>query len=330
MRYLSNNASYIPVLETLVKQGKGTGFVLLMEHDGKLNGYKDYSIHLRYNQPCQGGDMRKYESTHPGRCTQPHNGKPNDLSCPFPEGKPSAIGFYNLKYMKSQAMNEFFHAVVVSLKSPWRRGFGGPSNIHIVKEDDLVVGFILKRLNVDPTVLVNGVNFLNTFGEGGANVFLELKQAGLDDNEALAAIMLNGCDSKWNTLSATWDYRFPVRFSARSFFGQKPVDLSGGMFENGADYNRTYVQDVFCTEKGLSWIKEMTKILGKTSGYTIEEFVAAVKEFINRSMNAETDEDINQPYVYRNASGMVKELPPYSLVVNPSLKPKKEKKEKAA
>ena len=330
MRYLANNSAYIPVLEGLVRQGQGTGFVLLMEHSGKLNGYKDYSIHLRFDQPCQGGDMRKYESAHPGRCTQPHNERPSDLSCPFPDGKPSAIGFYNLKYWPSEAVNEFFQAVVVSASSPWVKGFGGPSNIHIIKDGDLVVGFILKRLNVDPTVLVNGVNFLNTFNAGGAKVFLELKAAGLDDNEALMSIMLNGYGASWSTLSPTWDYRFPVRFSARSFFGQKPVDLSGGLYEDGADYNRTYVQDVFCTPKGLSWMTEMKKILGKTWGYTIEQYVAAVKEFIKRSMDAETDEDVGLPYQYRLANGKVEEFPDYALEVNPSLKRKEKKQEKAA
>src|SRR6266498_1067963 len=80
------------------KSMTGVNFALLMRHDDAL------TVHRRENQPCQGGEMRKYAMTygrpeygdpppkalHPN-CTRPQDYRPADLRHPFPNGIPEGV-----------------------------------------------------------------------------------------------------------------------------------------------------------------------------------------------------------------------------------------------
>ena len=325
---------FIQIMQSVSKRATGTGFVLLMEHpftkvdvygSGKEKIFFDYSIHPRFNQPCQGGELRKYESSHPGRCTQPHNERPGDLYQPFPDGKPAAVAFH-LKSGDAQQddddwvdgdetpienANETDNLVmaVLSSTSPWVSGFGGPQNIqYTLGKDGHIIGFVIKSLAIDPTVMVNMVNFIQTMKGSGASSFKKLVDLGLTNNEALAVLMLNGSSGSIHAIQTTYEYRFPAVFSARRFFEQKPNDYSGGTYENGADYNRTFVQDVFSgdTKKGgIVWATAIKAKMGPGS-FSQTKFAAAAKELFKECL-ANEPAIVQTAYVYRNASG--KELP---------------------
>lgn len=314
----------MPMLEKISRMGTGTGFTILMEYEGHHGIDKDYAIYPRFDQPCQGGDMRRYSSVHGDLATQPHNPRPGDLSQPFPAGKPSAIAFHTLLGKGDQFRDIVFDAVT-SDTSPWRKGFGSNANVLPYRDKKgHVEGFILKSLDVDPTVMVNMVYILNTlrYSEVFARNFNDLMNEGLSQNEALAAMMLNGFQI--TRISATDTYRYPPVFSARRFFEQKPKDLSGGLYSEGADYNRTYIQDVFLGSKdegGIVWLSAMTKKLGKSNGFTIQEFVKAAKEVFDEALQNEPELTADDTkYVYRDATGAVLPYPKRAIEINPSLK----------
>jgi len=308
------------IVKDTIKHRQGTGFVLVMEH--KVQGHTDapgvnpniidYSIWPRFNQPCQGGELRKYEVTHPGECTQPHNRKPSDLWTPFPDGKPSAIAFN--PFCTSAAGDELVKAAT-SEKSPWLKGFGGPQNIELLKANDgHINGILIKRLNVDPTVMVNLIQFLK---QGYGPQYAMLVKAGLTEVQAMAAVMLNR--GSVTHASGTYDYYFPKIFSARRFFEGKPRDLSGGLYEDRTDYNRTFVQDVFSPgpkrkggivfrnallDKG---IPDPHNYLVQTSA-PIDVFVKACQEIFFEAMcNEPIIED--EPYEYLTENGRPGPLP---------------------
>lgn len=322
-RYRSSNQHMFPMLEMISRVGAqhGIGFTLLMEYPGKHECHKDYAIYPRFGQPCQGGDMRRYGK----KSTQPHNERPNDLSQPFPEGTPSAIAFHNLFKNQTGLQTGLFEALV-SDDSPWRKGFGGRQNIlTYLNPEGHPIGYILKSLQVDPTVLVNGVNFLNTLDGGGWKNYSILIDAGATPNEALCILMMNG-QGVLSSIVETWDYRHPPVLSARRFFEGRPNDLSGGTYANGADYNRTYVQDVFLGDPkrgGIVWKNEMTK---RTSGMTLtpKVFVDVSRELFAEAIHNEPP-IIDEPYVYRDDSGEILPYPKAALVANPSLKVSEQK-----
>jgi len=340
-RYVSSNVAHLPILEAVSRGGSGTGFTILMEYPGKHSNatYKDFGIFPRFGQPCQGGDMRRYDKTHPGKATQPHNARPGDLSQPFPEGIPSAIAFHNLKPYASKRLNAFLEDLFAD-DSPWRAGFGSRSNVLFYEDDEEnYIGWILKDLQIDPTVLVNLLGFMNSFMAHSKKPYLDLIAEGLTKQEALAVLMLNGGQSHY--IAHTDSYRFPPVFSARRFFEGRPNDLSGGTYRDGADYNRTYVQDVFLGDKakgGIVWNSAATKIgsdlgIQTTGGMTVKQVAQIAKEVFAKGLAEEpelTEDDVK--YVYRDAMGTVLPYPEAALKANPALKneTKVEKAKKAA
>ena len=315
----------IAILDSMSRHSSGISFILMMEHDvpKRANSYssgttrKDYSYHPRFDQPCQGGETRKYGSTHPD-CTQPHNSKPGDLHHPFPAGRPSAISFPLSGVEYASADNEAYFNAMFSKNSPWIKGFGSPDNIRLLRNDkNLPYGVIIgvKNLNVDPTVMINCIQMLRN-SEGSS--FNKLVKDGFTDNEALAVLMLNqGCAGP--EVRLTSDYYFCPVFSARRFFGQKPNDLSGGYYSDRTDYNRTYVQDVFLADpedNGIKWQDAMAAELGLKPdkyGYSpvtapsTEAFVKAAKAVFAKALENEKPLT-NKPYQYRDASGNVLNL----------------------
>lgn len=316
----------IAILDSISRHATGTSFVLMMEHKVKGHSsdyseegwedeyygekYKDYSYHPRFDQPCQGGETRKYAGFNKD-CTQPHNKKPGDLFHPFPDGKPSAISFplRGLKYADKD--NEVFFKAVFSNGSPWFNGFGGSENVRFLKDDKgYVYGVIIgvKNLDVDPTVMINCIQFIRN---SQAKDFIKLVEAGFTDNEAMAVLMLNQ-GSADGSIHSTYDYYFCSVFSAKRFFGKKPNDLSGGYYSARTDYNRTYVQDVFQADpedNGIVWESAMIAETGiiKENIYSnakveFDVFVKAAKAVLTRALEQENPLT-NKPYQYRDATG---------------------------
>lgn len=313
----------IPLLDSMSRHSSGTSFILMMEHDVPSRGTwgggkKDYSYHPRFSQPCQGGETRKYGSTHPS-CTQPHNSKPGDLHQPFPAGRPSAISFPLSGVHHASVDNEAFFQAMFSDTSPWIKGFGGSKNVHTLRNDKkLPYGVVIgvKNLDVDPTVMINAIQMLRN---ASGSSFNKLVEAGLTQNEALAVLMLNGGNTG-PVICKTADYYFCPVFSARRFFGQSPNDLSGGHYSEGADYNRTYVQDVFLADpedNGIKWRETMLAELGvkvnatdyyaQPTAPSMTAFVKAAKAVFAKALKNEGPLT-NKPYQYRDASGTVLNL----------------------
>ena len=348
MATFRDNTHMLEALKATSLCMNGLGFVIMMEHPSKnrydsSGKYFDYSIHPRMDQPCQGGDMRRYKGTHPGMCTQPHNDRPCDLYSPFPEGKPSAIAFH---VFKEKELSDGLLEALFSESSPWKKGFGSLSNVVMTERDGKPYGFILKNLAVDPTVLVSLLSFINSVRN--SNMFDGLVNSGLTKNEAMAVMMLNNFQT--GSLQETQDYYFPTVFSARRFFEGRPNDLSGGLYSKGVDYNRTYIQDVFSGDTkrgGKMWYTEMTEIMTRMNLKTEHVFydfgihvdgvghavanpevaennlkviALAAKEFFAKALADEpelTEEDTR--YVYRDATGKVLPYPKAALRANPLL-----------
>ena len=119
--------------------------------------YTDGGIqNVRENQPCY-GELRKYEKTHPGECTQPANAKPGDLRSPFPAGTPTMleVPFFTSTYgasTPSEATDKLFLAFF-GVTSPWLAGFG---EVEFVKgSKDHIEGIRIPDLTIDATVTVN-------------------------------------------------------------------------------------------------------------------------------------------------------------------------------
>lgn len=312
------------ILEAVAAKAQGTNFTLMMEREvgygAQTYGHLDYSFHPRFKQPCQGGETRKYGSIH-SDCTQPHNEKPSDLAAPFPDGKPSAIAFARLDDMDELDLNSdepkdrarLFSFMFQNASSPWINRLGGVSNIRKIK-GGLVIG--VNSLDIDPTVMINAVNtYRNISGEN----FVKLLDKGMTEHEALLTLMLNHNSIEF--LQNTYEYYFPIPCSVRRFFEGRPNDLSGGFYSARADYNRTYIADVFAVDhrddqtKGLDWDDNpfRSKIETTGEGYyshpikDLDQFISVVKEMFAHYRENEP-ELVDHPYVYRDDSGQEIEL----------------------
>jgi hypothetical protein len=272
--------------------------------------YTDGDIqNVRQSQPCY-GELRKYEKTHPGECTQPLNGKPGDLHSPFPAGTPTSLevpfGQFAYGYAGwslSEATDKLFETMF-STESPWVAGFG---EVELIRMDKFIYGIRLPDLTIDPTVLVNCFkNFRATLPR--AAEFAELVDAGLTENEALVALTLNNGGSLKNGIGATGAYSGPVIFSAKRFFQQKPNDLTGGYLKDRIDYNRTNMGDPFLSTieaGGVRWQEIATKHgLKKMYEGTndIKSIVKTTKDAFAEAIQNEP-EPVIKPWIWTTTSG---------------------------
>lgn len=207
----------------------GINFALAMrESDGSVKVYP------RSSQPCQGGEMRKYQRTHGDLCTRPNDRRPSDLHDPFPSGIVEAVGFH-----KSHVGEKFLRDSL-SEDSPWLKGFNSPDNIIYAEKNGKTVGYIINDTEVDPTVLVNLAQYQNTCGP----FYEKYLEAGFTRKEALVLVALFNHDPEKLGVQ-TYNYYFPVLASLDRFFEANPHDLSGGTYRNGFDYNRRDIHNLF-------------------------------------------------------------------------------------
>lgn len=249
----SNPSYFLPVMEASVLHAHSTNFTLLMEHPvlghseyrtGQRIGV-DHSIHPRYDQPCL-GELRKYKATHPDECTQPGNEKPTDLWHPFPDGNPVMVGtkFVGATKGPYHVDIDLMIEEAFSDESPWALG-GSPK---FVRGESYLVGVVLQDTAVDPTTMVNLFNNIRC-RTGVGVAYKTLRDEGLSIREAFAVLLFSGRGTPFNYIYGPDGYYTTSRVSARRILEAKPRDLSGGLFCDRIDYNRTELENVFMLDQ---------------------------------------------------------------------------------
>jgi hypothetical protein len=287
-------------MKTSLTSFAGRSFLIITDGDKE---------HIRNNQPCY-GELRKYESTHPGECTQSIDIRPGDLRAPFPAGTPT--GFYfdfsprTTSGKRDERSNKLFEAFF-NEESPWFAGFKD----YLFERDNnnIIIGVHLPRADVDPTVLVNLLRNVRTnLGEARLVEFIKMISLGLTNNEALAVLCNNGGLAIERGVGNPYYYDNPKIFSARRFFQQTPNDLSGGFLSQRVDYNRKLMQDVFlgtAETGGISWNKHMTDHGLPAYGTKVLEMKDVVSKLKDAFAHAIDNEQAPEvvPYVWKTTSG---------------------------
>lgn len=282
---------------------KSIAYVLTMDGDRH---------YIRQNQPCY-GELRKYESTHKGDCTQPLNPKPSDLKFPFPEGTPTGLVvpfhsyFEQLYPTLSEGEANDLMETMFSVESPWARGFG--KGVTFVKKNNSVVAVKFSDMGLDSTILVNSFKVMQSLIMKVRD-FNQLLTMGMDRYEALCVLMLNGVSPKLG-VSASDSYSVNPSFSFRRFFERNPNDLTGGYLSERVDYNRTNMADVF--KGGLTSWYELSKgrlpVYGQR-GYACQDFpegfVKIVKDIISEAHGKEPSM-VTEKYIWKTTSGRTNE-----------------------
>jgi hypothetical protein len=271
----------LPLFEEAVRQAIGTNSALIMEHDvhkGRhgISGQswskeyggitaKDHSIWLRWNQPCQGGEMRKYAEVHGDECTQPKSQKPRDLHHPFPEGNPVAVGVrFRMDTVIKPDNENILSFLYQNSESPYRAGHGKSSFVRNSK--DQIIGVIIEDTKrVDPTAMVNLIQFTRSLVLNGIDGINSLINLGATPAQALALTMLG--NQPWHHYSPTVTYYFAEKFSIKRFLDGIPNDLSNGIsFFDRGDYNRIDVQNLWMEDdkdKALIWQRDGQPLFDK-------------------------------------------------------------------
>ena len=227
----------------LSRQNDDIDYALVMKVD------EGYNFHYRLEQPCY-GELRKYSMTHGTMCTRPESEKPDDLYFPFPKGIPYAIAVPFNHALHSTSRDNYLRALV-SEDSPWISGFGSPDSVEFIEKNGHLTGFILKDMHVDHTVMVSLI--WATCHVHGSSAFDRLITEGFSVKETLAILVMNSTYSPHKFIVETDDYHWGSRLSFKRFFEAKPRNFSGGMFDEGYDYNRRMIQDIFYSDTGLEW-----------------------------------------------------------------------------
>lgn len=278
--------SAIHSLRYLANQMHGCNFALAMrDKEGYL------TVYPRENQPCQGGEMRKYGKTHGEKCTRPDDRRPGDLTNPFPDGVVEAVAV-RLRVHHDPEMMDFF----LSSDSPYKKGFGSSKDVEVLTKDGLVSGLIFKNTDVDPTVLVNFLQFLH-YRHDHHPAWKKMIELGATPAETAVHLTLAGGipgqvskydPSQTDPLHMTYSYYFPMKASIRRIIDGNPFDLSGGTYRAGFDYNRPEIQDLFMAREGereTIWYEEVKKRIApdeknlKIEG--VEQYVEVMKEIIS-------------------------------------------------
>lgn len=245
------------------RYNQGLAYTIVTENYSETGEFT-YDYHYRKSMPCY-GELRKYKKTHEADCTQPNNHKPGDLHYPFPEGHPAALVFPNYAYWGGTP-DETIYNEIFSDESPFVTGFGGRDNVLLSRgANDVINGFIILDLEIDPTVLVNFCKNIRYYPhQTGAMQcgygYLKLREAGASIAEAMGIVYANNNQDPLYSLSQhAGGYQNPARFSVKRWFAKNPNDLSGGTMADRFDYNRTKMADPFLSAHGIVLGAEMLK-----------------------------------------------------------------------
>lgn len=245
----------------------GHHFTMVMKDENS-----NYTFHDRPNQPCIGGNLRKYGASHGEECTRPKDSCPGDLKNTmsntdikygtrdkkgqpiwrFPDGIPSGVGYYT-GFSKEQTE---YVRLCYSEKSPWLKGFGSPEAVeflYLPNNPDAIAGVIIKTGDFDPTVLIHLQKHLQN------NYMIVFKNAlskGFDSLEALVLTAFTTGINKFYDLKThkrenrdvfieTGFYSFDPHSNIKRMINREPLDLTGGLWSSRYDYNRPDLALVF-------------------------------------------------------------------------------------
>lgn len=226
----------------------GRSFVIVTEDEKKGIEY-----HPRQNQPCW-GELRKYEKSHPTRCTQPSVHKPGDLHAPFPDGKPIglAIGVSNQWYSYRLRLCKDHLEFLLGEDSIHKHGIGKTEVLYDDKGYPDAIYF--DGLNVDPTILVNFLRTMSSSYE--TDTIKSYMDAGLTRKEAMVINRINGGTNLANGYAGV-GYN-----SVRRIYRSSPHDFSGGTMEQRVDYNRPMQDLIFQTKDAKEWWGNLCEKVG--------------------------------------------------------------------
>lgn len=219
---------------------------------GMRDKYGTIGIYPRQNQPCQGGEMRKYrlhttgDILHGDLCTEPDKGKPGDLYAPFPSGEPVFVGFRH-GVVKLNVWKEFFEKSVYGRHLNPR---GDQIHYHYSDDKNLFVdGMITTNTMVDPTMLVNGIQVFRDW-----YVRLDaLLGEGIDIDTAIVICAICTYGDSVKVCNPGENYHFTRSLNlerfARGDFRSFRRDENGTLF-SGEDYNRENVARLFECVRG--------------------------------------------------------------------------------
>lgn len=225
-----------------VNEMQGTNFVL-----GMLTDEGQYQVWRRPNQPCQGGEMRKYGITHDDS-TRPLDPRPNDLYYPFPDGKPIAVG------SRVGGLEKSYRHQIHAL-SPWRRAYGFEDNIELVrKPNGEINGLIaLNADHVEPTMMVHLLRDAR-YWENDPGFYGDLSPQAVF---LIRKYTAHGGGGRSITYDAGHNYQDHddnisfLNINAIAKGGvEASVDLSGGTLGGRFDYNRPKIESAYRGETG--------------------------------------------------------------------------------
>lgn len=232
---------YFEELKQAVRDGQGTNFTLAMRDDET----GEISLHRRYNQPCQGGEMRKYKTTHPDDCTRPDDRRPTDLRHPFPKGTPEAVGVRFQNFGQWGIIPQFVDDLLDH--GPYHE-VSGDHHYVLDKNSDLVVGIIFENMDVDSTAFVNMLQFVKS---SSYTVWSDLLELGFSSDEIANVMYLTSPgQSIRRTIIQPYSYYFSTVVNMKRLLAGEFNDLTGGTFRDRFDYNRPEIQDLFKVREG--------------------------------------------------------------------------------
>lgn len=256
------------VMRSFVRRMSGLNFVLGMQTDDGV-----YQVWPRENQPCQGGEMRKYKITHDD-CTRPEDFRPEDLEYPFPDGKPLAVGF---GYQQEGCGDiERFKALYLNDQQPLIRAFTTPTNVEVISDNEgNFTGFIVLDADLsEPTALVKIARGLR--GHYPSKEIMYALENGVTPQEIMFFKLIRYTirnSMGFYNLSMSSNYSGNVYwFDAEKFFKggiDGCRDLTGGVLGNRIDYNRPKIDDIF-KGKDVNIAIPFNKVV-KNKTYTLEE-----------------------------------------------------------
>lgn len=211
------NTFFQNTLSSLSNSGNYQYSLVMLEDDKLVQ-------HIRNTEPCYGG-MRKYRVTHGKLCTLPKTQKPNDLYHPFPNGK-VMMCFVRLSPIRFELMR-----LLTEPRSPWVNGFGSPDNVIFHDKEKIIC---LTDTRIDPSVFVNMLRYSFNFNT----------EEKIENNpEFYYSYLLSP------VLTGYTRGMYAHKVDFRNFMSGKTLDITGGTWYDGYDYNRLWNEQLFANLK---------------------------------------------------------------------------------
>ena len=273
------DAKTLEELRVITPKLSGLSYCIVVRNENN-----EIEIHKREDQPCIGGEHRKYKASHGDDCTRPQDYRPGDLHWPFPKGTPVALSYKHRVYNTQKELIEF----ILSDESPWIKGFRGQKYIEFIpskKKDVAYDGWIVKTAVLDPTVWINCLKFIK---EASHTVFNQLQKHGMSKKEAITCMTLMSLRDIPKILGHILPPSGYVRSIASTVdrvFNANPRDLTGGTLADRWDYNRPDMASVFTDEKTTKkpFVQQLKEKLPKE--FKPEVFVSIAKEVIYANLD---------------------------------------------